>query len=73
MDVDKDMYINMLVLLYRTLLKTFKVIWSPVADTNSKQDFRVFDGSLARFGSALRKGICQMVHRADYGGKEAQC
>lgn len=55
MDVDKDMYINMLVLLYRTLLKTFKVIWNPVVDTNSKQDLRVFDGSLARFSSALQK------------------
>lgn len=45
MDVDKDMYINMPVLLYRTLLRTFKVIWRPAVDTNSKQDLRVLDGS----------------------------
>lgn len=32
-------------LLYRTLPKTFKVIWRPVVDTNSKQALGVFDGS----------------------------
>ena len=55
MDVDKDMDINMLMLLYRTLLKTFKVIWRPGVDTNSKQDLKVIDSSLARFSSALQQ------------------
>lgn len=55
MDVDKDMYINVLVLLYRTLLKTFKVIWRPVVDTNSKHDLGVFDGSPGKICSTLQQ------------------
>lgn len=40
-----DVYINMMMLFYRTMSKTFKVMWGPGGDTNSKQAFRISDVS----------------------------
>lgn len=76
MNVDKDMFINMMVLLNRTLPKTFKVIWRPVVDTKSKQALRKFDGSPGKTWGPLQDystSISQTVHKADYSSGEVWC
>lgn len=53
-----DVYINMMMLLYRTMSKTFKVMWGPGDDINSKQAFKMSDVS---------PGETQMCRQRDDG------
>lgn len=58
MDVDKDKYINGLVLLYTTLLKVFKMIWSPVVDESFVQSVWQITGNTHDFFQAKESFGC---------------